>query len=67
MKAASPALIPRNHQVQAAIQAAEEGDFSVFEQLLTALQTPYRDIAADDPLSTPPTPQQQVLKTFCGT
>ena len=33
MKAASPALIPRNHNVQAAIRAAEEGDFSVFENL----------------------------------
>ena len=67
MKAASPALIPRNHNVQAAIRAAEEGDFSVFENLLSALQQPFADIADDHPLSTPPTPQQQVLKTFCGT
>jgi len=67
MKAANPAIIPRNHNVQAAISAAEEGDFSVFEQLLQALQQPYEDIAEFASFRTPPPPQQQVLRTFCGT
>lgn len=41
MNANNPVLIPRNHQVQAAIDAAYDGHYEVFNQLTEALTTPY--------------------------
>lgn len=43
MNAANPWLIPRNWLAQNAIKAAEAGDFSVFERLMEAIRTPYRE------------------------
>lgn len=67
MKSVNPAVIPRNHRVAEAIAAAETGDFSVFERLLSALANPYDDAAEFSAYQTPPLPQEQVLRTFCGT
>ena len=67
MLAANPAIIPRNHQVAAAIKAAENGDYSVFNQLLAALENPFTERDEFSAYQTPPKPEQQVLKTFCGT
>lgn len=67
MKAHNPAVIPRNHRVAEAIAAAEEGDFSVFERLLTALQQPYADHAAFVAYQQPAKPEERVIRTFCGT
>lgn len=41
MRSYNPIYTLRNHYAQQAINAAEQGDFSVFEQLLSALQTPF--------------------------
>lgn len=44
MRKVNPAFIPRNHQIEQAIEAAiEDGDFSLFEALLRVLATPYQD------------------------
>jgi len=43
MRAASPAFIPRNHRVQAALEAAESGDYALFNKLLGIVQRPYVD------------------------
>jgi uncharacterized protein YdiU (UPF0061 family) len=70
MRAVNPALIARNHRIEAAISAAQEnGDFSVFENLLEVLSTPYRDQPAPALASyaEPPRPEEMVLQTFCGT
>ena len=68
MYLANPALIPRNHLVEAAISAAtDQDDFSVFHALLETLAEPmqYRDDLAL--YATPPRPEQVVSQTFCGT
>ncbi|TXI00392.1 MAG: YdiU family protein [Rhizobium sp.] len=68
MRRINPAFIPRNHRIEQAIEAAvEDGDFSLFEALLTVLSTPYRDQPAFAPYAEPPLPTEQVLQTFCGT
>ncbi|HCE41069.1 MAG: hypothetical protein CL543_03485 [Alcanivorax sp.] len=68
MRAANPAVIPRNHQVEAALNAAErDDDLSPTRALLDALANPYEDRALDDPYTRPPTDQERVLRTFCGT
>ena len=67
MESVNPAIIPRNHRVAEAIKAAEEGDFQVFENLLQALQKPYEENPKFIQYQQPPLPEQQVLRTFCGT
>ncbi|MBR0655377.1 YdiU family protein [Roseomonas arctica] len=66
IRATNPAVIPRNHLVEAAIVAAvEREDFSVFEALLAATSRPFDD--ADTAVTAPPLPAQRVTQTFCGT
>ena len=68
MRAASPAVIPRNHRVEQAIAAAREGDFDPFHALVERLAAPFDDAdPADDPLAPPPAPDEAVHRTFCGT
>jgi uncharacterized protein YdiU (UPF0061 family) len=67
MRAANPAFIPRNHRVQAAIDAALQGDYTPFETLLTVLATPYEDQPAFADYARPPVGDEVVLATFCGT
>ena len=67
MMSINPAVIPRNHLVQAAIEAAhEDQDFSPFHRLTEALQSPFSD-PADAALTQPPKPEEVVQNTFCGT
>ena len=67
MRAASPAFIPRNHRVQAALGAADAGDYSHFRRLLEILQRPYDDQPEVREYTEPPHPSERVLQTFCGT
>ena len=65
MDAANPAVIPRNHRIEAMINAAVAGDMDPFHRLMTALAHPYRETDAD--LHRAPTTQEIVPATFCGT
>jgi uncharacterized protein YdiU (UPF0061 family) len=68
MRAVNPAFIPRNHRIEAVIEAAvHRDDFAPFEELLTVLSKPYEDQPANAPYASPPEPDQRVLQTFCGT
>ena len=68
MYRASPAFIPRNHRVEAAIASAEaDGDFAPFNQLVDLLGQPH-DFQPDfAQFASPPRPDQVVTQTFCGT
>ena len=67
MRAVNPAFIPRNHRIQAVIDAAVADDFAPFEELLTVLATPFADQPGFAPYADPPQPHERVLQTFCGT
>jgi len=67
MRAVNPAFIPRNHRIQAVIDAAVADDFAPFEELLTVLANPYEDQPRFAPYADPPQPHERVLQTFCGT
>ena len=67
MHAANPALIPRNHRIEQAIQAAVAGDLSPFRHLSAALLAPYSDQGEVADLANPPTESEVVCQTFCGT
>ncbi|MBT3636290.1 MAG: YdiU family protein [Opitutae bacterium] len=66
-KSVNPVVIPRNHKVEEALQAGEEGDHKPFHDLLSALENPYEDGDHLTPYQSPPKPEEKVLQTFCGT
>jgi uncharacterized protein YdiU (UPF0061 family) len=68
MRLASPAFIPRNHLVEAVIDAAvSRQDFQPFEELLDVVTRPYEDRPERERYSAPARPEECVTATFCGT
>lgn len=68
MQTTNPAVIPRNHRVEAALEAAvKEGDYSVMERLLKVLSTPYAYSPEQADYCLPPEPSANPYRTFCGT
>lgn len=67
MRLANPAVIPRNHWIAAAISDAEAGDYALLQRLFQRWQQPADWFAGDEQLAAPPTPEQAVTRTFCGT
>jgi len=63
----NPVIIPRNHRIEQMITAAVEGDFAPFHRLNAALQTPFEDCEGFDDLKRPPSTEEIVPATFCGT
>jgi uncharacterized protein YdiU (UPF0061 family) len=64
----NPAFIPRNHRVEAVIEAAvNRDDYAPFEELLAVLAKPFEDQPEFAGYADPPQPHQRVLQTFCGT
>jgi uncharacterized protein YdiU (UPF0061 family) len=68
MQAVNPVYIPRNHQVEAAIRAAEDrNDFSLFHELHEVLHNPFVQQPGKEHYQRPPEPEEVVEHTFCGT
>ncbi|MEP5759649.1 MAG: protein adenylyltransferase SelO [Litoreibacter sp.] len=63
----NPAIIPRNHRIEEAIQAADQNDYEPFHRLSDALTSPFDPDASYDDLRAAPLEGQHVLRTFCGT
>ena len=68
MRRSNPAVIPRNHQVEAALQAASErSDLAPLHRLLEALARPFEDSPAHLDYAQPPASGGPRYRTFCGT
>ena len=68
MRRTNPAFIPRNHLVEAALDAANlRQDFQPFEDLLAVISRPYDERPELERYLTPARPEERVLQTFCGT
>ncbi|TFE02261.1 protein adenylyltransferase SelO [Jeotgalibacillus salarius] len=68
MKQHNPNVIPRNHRVEEAIEAAvERDDFSVMYRLLDVLKDPYAYSDEQTPYCNGPDPEAGTYRTFCGT
>ena len=67
MRANNPVVIPRNHIVEQALDAATNGDLHPLKNLLAALQEPYKNSSDLKPYQCPPKPEEKVCHTFCGT
>ncbi|WP_117168115.1 protein adenylyltransferase SelO [Paraliobacillus sediminis] len=68
MKNSNPAVVPRNHQVEEALEAAvKSGDYSVMEQLLAVLKKPYAHTSEQEEYTSLPAKSDRYYQTFCGT
>lgn len=66
--AVNPAYIPRNHRIEAAIEAAQaQDDFGPFETLIAVLAHPFEERAEFSRYEAPPETHERVIATFCGT
>lgn len=67
MRDNNPAVIPRNHRVEEALEAAVmRKDMDVMQRLLEVLAKPYED-PEDSSHASPPPPGSGIYQTFCGT
>ena len=65
----NPFVIPRNHQVEAALSSAvDEADLGPFERLLAVLGRPYETVESARPFTLPASARSGAAhRTFCGT
>lgn len=68
MMNSNPTLIPRNHRVEAALEAAvEQENYRVMERLLEVLTCPYAHTPEQAEYSAVPPTSSRPYRTFCGT
>ena len=68
MRNSNPAVIPRNHRVEEALDAAvSQGDYSLLEQLVDVLRIPYAYTPEQNEYNTLPPESSCRYQTFCGT
>jgi len=64
----NPSIIPRNHIVEKVLNdAINENKKDSINDFLNALNDPYKIRTFDDPYTKPPSPNEEVTQTFCGT
>ncbi|OLO27871.1 hypothetical protein BTR23_18845 [Alkalihalophilus pseudofirmus] len=68
MRNSNPAVIPRNHRVEEALEAAvNQGDYNVMHKLLDVLSSPYSHSSEQTEYAQLPVPSTKPYRTFCGT
>lgn len=67
MRKSNPSVIPRNHRVEEAIEAADKGDFEVMKKLLYVISSPYEHSKEHKEYSKIPETSNCPYRTFCGT
>lgn len=67
MDRANPVVIPRNHLVEAALEAALAGDMQPFDDLLAALSAPFAETPGRERFTRPAPGDFGPYRTFCGT
>jgi serine/tyrosine/threonine adenylyltransferase len=63
----NPVYIPRNHLVEEALEAATDGDFAPFHQLLEVVIDPYHEREGFARYASPAPASFGPYRTFCGT
>ncbi len=68
MERVNPIYVPRNHLVEAALDAATEGDLAPFERLVDAVSRPFEERPGLEEYAAPAPPGfGSGYRTFCGT
>jgi len=64
----NPAVIPRNHRVEEALEAAvEHGNLTKTREMLRVLSRPFDESPGHEKYTAGPEPSDRVYQTFCGT
>ena len=63
----NPLYIPRNHQIQKAIDLAYENDFTKFLEMIEVFKNPFSEDQRYAEYENSPLEEQKITKTFCGT
>ena len=67
MDRVNPVYIPRNHQVEAALDAAVQGDLEPFHRLVAVLADPYTEQPGREAYAAPDPAGSGTYVTYCGT
>jgi serine/tyrosine/threonine adenylyltransferase len=67
MHSVNPIIIPRNHKVEEALTAANNGDLEVMNKLLAILKKPYENQNSIIDFQSPAPSSDKAYQTFCGT
>ena len=67
MKQYNPVLIPRNHKVEEALEAAHQNNLDPLHKLLEVLEQPYEENSKVSEYQTPAPTTETPYQTFCGT
>jgi uncharacterized protein YdiU (UPF0061 family) len=67
MEKVNPVFIPRNHQVERAIQGSLKGDLTVFNQMIEVSKNPFKEQDEFAEFKVAPQPEERISATFCGT
>ncbi|WP_195940313.1 protein adenylyltransferase SelO [Romboutsia sp. 1001713B170131_170501_G6] len=67
MKTSNPAVIPRNHRVEEALEAADKGNFEVMKNLIDVISKPYEHSKEQEEYSKLPKQSNCSYRTYCGT
>jgi uncharacterized protein YdiU (UPF0061 family) len=67
MRSSNPAVIPRNHRVEEALEAAVKGDYGVMDRLLEVLSVPFAHSPEQADYASPPEVSTRPYRTYCGT
>ena len=67
MHSANPLVIPRNHKVEEALEAANNDDLNPMKNLLKVLERPYENQEGISEYQSVAPATDQKYQTFCGT
>jgi len=67
MRQYNPSIIPRNHKVEEALEAANTNNLQPLHELLKALESPYAENKEFSSYQNPALETETPYQTFCGT
>ena len=67
MRSVNPLIIPRNHKVEEALEAANNSDLSILKNLIKILKKPYDKQKENIDYQSPAPVGNKKYQTFCGT
>jgi len=67
MRSNNPLVIPRNHKVEEALEAANNSDLNPLKNLIKILENPYENKEIIKEYQLPAPTSDKIYKTFCGT
>ena len=67
MRSVNSLVIPRNHKVEEALEAANNDDLNPMKNLLKVLEKPYKNQEGISEYQSPAPASDKKYQTFCGT